>query len=101
MRLLDLCEPGADRLRIRVPWRTDSRPPQGVLQGAFAFLGVAEFQMRLAAVRRDHPARRRAAALGRQVTAAVDELEASGALTLAGFQVVTAIRRRLGTLTAV
>ena len=98
MRLLDLSEPEADRLRIRVPWRKDARPPQGVLQGAFAFLGVAEFQIRLAAIRRDRPAMHQAAALGQQVAAAVDELEASGALTLAGFQVVTAIRRRLGTL---
>ncbi|GAA3597821.1 HEXXH motif domain-containing protein [Kineosporia mesophila] len=38
--------PGEDGPRFYVPWRLDPRPPMGMLHGAYAHLGVAEFWRR-------------------------------------------------------
>jgi uncharacterized protein len=42
--LLDVCAmfDGRDERRLSVPWRTDPRPIEGVLQGAYAFLALAD-----------------------------------------------------------
>jgi uncharacterized protein len=76
-----------DGRRYYAPWRTDPRPIAGLLQGAYAFLGVTDFwrrQRQLAA----GPARRRADeefALWRAGTVRVIEtLLSSGRLTLDG-----------------
>jgi hypothetical protein len=34
---------GEDDVLLYAPWRTDPRPPMGVLHGAYSFAGVAEF----------------------------------------------------------
>ncbi len=67
------------------PWRRDSRPIGGLLQGVYAFLGVADAWRSL----RECPgladlAGREFAALREQVNCALTELEAAGALTAAG-----------------
>ncbi|MCM3882874.1 HEXXH motif domain-containing protein [Frankia sp. R82] len=39
----DLLDPAAAARRYRVPWRDDPRPARGMLQGMYAFFGVADF----------------------------------------------------------
>ncbi|MEV1245321.1 HEXXH motif domain-containing protein [Nonomuraea sp. NPDC050022] len=79
-----LVEPDDEGLRFYAPWREDPRPASGLLQGAYAYLGVSAFWRR----QRAHEpgihahsefARWRAGALG-----AVDTLMTSGLLTPAG-----------------
>jgi HEXXH motif-containing protein len=77
-----------DGQRYYAPWRTDPRPASGLLQGAYAFLGVSGFwrHQRLAA--RELPVRQRAQAefaRWREGAAlAVETLLSSGQLTPAG-----------------
>ncbi|GAA4258988.1 aKG-HExxH-type peptide beta-hydroxylase [Dactylosporangium darangshiense] len=40
--IVDLCEEGSPE-RLHAPWRLDPRPPEAMLQGIYAHLGVADF----------------------------------------------------------
>jgi HEXXH motif-containing protein len=42
--VLELCDPSdpTTRIRLRVPWRPDPRPVEGVLQGTYAHLAIAD-----------------------------------------------------------
>ncbi len=77
-----------DGQRYYAPWRTDPRPASGLLQGAYAFLGVSGFwrHQRLAA--RELPVRQRAQAEFARwregAAVAVGTLLGSGQLTPAG-----------------
>jgi uncharacterized protein len=87
-----------DNRRYYAPWRDDPRPLRGLLQGAYAYLGVSGFWRR----QRRFPAGRRQPetefARWREVTAGVVEtLRSSGGLTPAGFEFVS---RMAGTLAA-
>jgi HEXXH motif-containing protein len=91
-----------DGRRFYAPWREDPRPISGLLQGAYAYLGVSGFwqhQRHLeegAAGIRAHAefARWRAAA-----AQAADTLRASGRLTPAGLDFVQGMTRTLSTWT--
>ncbi len=80
--LVDLCEPTAHPARYRVGWRTDPRPVEAVLQGAYAHVAVTEVWR---ARRHTSSSPRRAefeyAYWRAQTTAAVDALLASDELT--------------------
>jgi uncharacterized protein len=87
--LVTLTEPDDDR-RYYAPWRDDPRPLGGLLQGAYAYLGVSGFWER----QRRFPARPRQPetefARWREVTAgAVETIRSSGRLTPAGLDFVT------------
>ncbi len=78
------------------PWRTDRRPTGGLIQGVFAFLGIADTWCGLRAA----PALRELAtdqfAFAReQVHAGLTALEASAELTPAGRQLTQGMRRAL------
>ena len=71
--------------KLWAPWRTDPRPLGGLLQGVYAFLGVADTWRALAA----RPAlgdlaMREFAEAREQVDVALGELTGAGALTPAG-----------------
>jgi uncharacterized protein len=89
MNLVTLTEPDDDR-RYYAPWRDDPRPLGGLLQGAYAYLGVSGFwrrQRRVAAGPRQPETE---FARWREVTAAaVDTLLSSGRLTPAGLDFVS------------
>jgi HEXXH motif-containing protein len=77
-----------DGQRYYAPWRTDPRPASGLLQGAYAFLGVSGFWREQRRAPPESPVRQRADAEfarwrdGAALTA--DTLLKSGQLTLAG-----------------
>jgi uncharacterized protein len=97
--LLDLCDllDPQDRQSLRVGWRPDPRPIEGVLQGTYAHLAVADVWRRRAAGWR--PAAQPAAAhfaRYRDWTAeAIETLMNSGALTAPGEQFVNAMAKTL------
>ncbi|MEU7068617.1 HEXXH motif-containing putative peptide modification protein [Streptomyces narbonensis] len=89
--------------RHHAPWRDDPRPLSGLLQGAYAFLGITDFWSR----RLDRaPAAERASAefefaLGlRQTREAVETLGADPALTAHGRRFVRGMAARLTAWTA-
>ncbi|WP_406044541.1 HEXXH motif domain-containing protein [Micromonospora sp. NBC_00898] len=95
--LITLCE-GGDRIRYYAPWRDDPRPLVGVLQGAYAFVGITQFWR----VHRHHapPADRAAAdfefALWRRQTVGVLRvMTASGRLTGHGQRFVETLHAEL------
>jgi HEXXH motif-containing protein len=79
------------------PWRDDPRPFSGVLQGAYAFFGVADFWRKLCYAR-SPTARRRAetnfAMRRRNVSDALAIVAESGKLTDTGQVFVRAMRKR-------
>lgn len=80
------------------PWRRDPRPVAGLLQGAYAYLGIVSFWRRYHPTASEREARRArfAYALWRRSTlAAVDDLLASGDLTELGLWFVTTMRECL------
>jgi HEXXH motif-containing protein len=87
-----------DGRRFYAPWRDDPRPASGLLQGAYAYLGVSRFWLRQRqldqgdAALRAHAefARWRGAAMG-----AVQTLQASGLLTIYGTDFVDRMARAL------
>ncbi|TNH30994.1 FxsB family radical SAM/SPASM domain protein [Micromonospora orduensis] len=97
--LYDLVEPGSPA-RLRVAWRPDPRPLEGVLQGAYAHLAVAEvWHARAVADRPADPMAATLAARYRTWTGqALDALAASGSLTGAGDRFVEGMRRALAEL---
>jgi HEXXH motif-containing protein len=90
--LLPLTDPD-DRGRYFAPWRTDPRPLAGLLQGVYAFVGVADTwralrevpDLRQAAVARFAEARL-------QVDRGLTAIEESGALTTDGSALVARLR---------
>ncbi len=86
-----------DGRRYYAPWRDDPRPLGGLLQGAYAYLGVSAFWRRQRNVPDSQPradiefARWRAAA-----ARAVETLRSSGRLTRAGLRFTGAMARTLG-----
>ena len=59
--LVTLCKPD-DGQRYYAPWREDPRPASGLLQGAYAFLGVSGYWRRQCAAAPEPEVRERAAA---------------------------------------
>lgn len=92
---LPLTQPDDGR-RYYAPWRADPRPLGGLLQGAYAYLGVSGFwrRQRLQAGYEEHGdaqfARWRAAA-----NLVVDTMLASGGLSSAGEEFVSGMKRTL------
>ncbi|MFC0006262.1 FxsB family cyclophane-forming radical SAM/SPASM peptide maturase [Micromonospora siamensis] len=92
--LVDLVD-SASPVLTRVAWRTDPRPAEGVLQGAYAHLAVTEV-WRARARRPDADVARRHAARYRDWTRdALDALLAGGALTGTGERFVRRMRDTL------
>jgi HEXXH motif-containing protein len=87
-----------DGRRYYAPWRDDPRPAYGLLQGSYAYLGVAEFWRRQHRFERDAEAFRARVELARwrrgayQVTGT---LLASGSLNERGEEFVACMRRTL------
>ncbi|MFI6453213.1 HEXXH motif domain-containing protein [Streptosporangium amethystogenes] len=87
-----------DGRRYYAPWRDDPRPAYGLLQGSYAYLGVAEFWRRQHRFERDAEAFRARVELARwrrgayQVTGT---LLASGSLNERGEEFVAGMRRTL------
>ncbi|GGM39713.1 FxsB family cyclophane-forming radical SAM/SPASM peptide maturase [Dactylosporangium sucinum] len=77
----------ADRRTVRVPWREDPRPVEGVLQGTYAFVAVADLWRARPGPTADQY---RAWASG-----AVDALLEGGGLTPAGQEFVSRLRSTL------
>ncbi|MDG4759426.1 FxsB family cyclophane-forming radical SAM/SPASM peptide maturase [Micromonospora sp. WMMD710] len=94
--LYDLVEPG-HTTRIRVPWRPDPRPVEGVLQGVYAHLAVTQvWQARAAAGVSAHPdASAHAARFLAWTRDGADALLASRSLTVAGERFVERVRQAL------
>jgi HEXXH motif-containing protein len=87
-----------DNRRFYAPWRDDPRPADGLLQGAYAYLGVAEFWRGQQDV--DHGSTQRRAqaefARWREATALVTRiLLTSGVLTAEGMRFCAAMERTL------
>ncbi|MEU4216604.1 HEXXH motif domain-containing protein [Actinoplanes sp. NPDC026623] len=89
LHLARLTDP-ADERRYFAPWRTDPRPLPGLLQGVYAFAGVADTWLAL----RDAEAiaTRRFAETRLQVDRGLTSIEESGSLTPAGEEFVAALR---------
>ncbi|MBQ1033632.1 FxsB family radical SAM/SPASM domain protein [Micromonospora sp. C97] len=91
--LYDLVEPGQGT-RIRVPWRPDPRPPEGVLQGVYAHLAVTQV-WRSRADTDDPDASAQAAHFRAWTRDGVEALLASRSLTAAGERFVGQLRHAL------
>jgi HEXXH motif-containing protein len=100
MHVLDLCLPDSSGVRIAVPWKRDGRPPRGALQGAYAFLALAEVSASMAAATGDSGRNRDAVTTARGIAATLDALESADALTDAGQDLVSGLRERLDALGA-
>ena len=87
---------GNGECRFYAPWRDDPRPASGLLQGAYAFLGVAGFWLRQSRLPDGEPALVEFARWLSAVRTAVDALFSSGELTAAGHAFVSGIDRTLG-----
>jgi HEXXH motif-containing protein len=98
--LVRLHVPGGTE-RHFAPWRVDARPTGGLLQGVYAFLGIAHTWRALS----EAPAHREVALLNfatvcRQVRAGLAALEASAELTARGRDFVAGLRDALAPLLA-
>jgi HEXXH motif-containing protein len=98
--LVPLIDP-ADERRYFAPWRTDPRPLAGLLQGVYAFVGVADTWR---ALRGDDgiaaAAERQFAEARLQVDRGLAAVEGSGALTPEGEALAAQLRRTTDTLLA-
>jgi len=91
----------ADRRRYFAPWRTDPRPLAGLLQGVYAFVGVADTWLALRDVDGVGPvAEMRFAEARLQVDRGLAAIEGSGALTASGVAVAAGLRRATDRLLA-
>jgi HEXXH motif-containing protein len=87
-----LSDPTSTELHF-APWRTDPRPVSGLLQGVYAFLGIADLWRRfLRSPALAHQAEREYAVVREQVRSGLTSLEASTALTEAGRRFTAGIR---------
>jgi uncharacterized protein len=96
--LVPLCS-GSDQPRYFAPWRRDPRPISGLIQGAYAFAGVADTWHRL----RSSPevstvAEWRFAEIREQVWLVIDTLSRSADLTPAGRSFVAGMRTAVQTM---
>jgi HEXXH motif-containing protein len=95
--LTQLTDPD-DNGRYFAPWRTDPRPLAGLLQGVYAFVGVADTWRGL---RAEIPAATARFAESRlQVDRGLTAIEGSGALTAPGWKFVAELRRSADRLLA-
>ncbi len=88
----------ADERRYFAPWRTDPRPLSGLLQGVYAFVGVADTWRALQG--RVGSATARFAEARLQVDRGLAAIEESGALTHEGEAFVARLRRTADSLLA-
>jgi HEXXH motif-containing protein len=87
--------------RHAAPWRTDPRPTSGLIQGVYAFLGVADTWRALrAAPGLEELATRQFAVTREQVRRGLDALEGSAELTSAGRAFAAGMRSSLDSLLA-
>ncbi|GII03921.1 aKG-HExxH-type peptide beta-hydroxylase [Planobispora takensis] len=99
---VDLTLPDDGR-RYYAPWRPDPRPAYGLLQGAYAFMGVADFWRRRRGLERGAAAFRAQVELVRWREGAhlvIGTLLDSGGLTGRGEEFVTGMRRTVERLLA-
>jgi HEXXH motif-containing protein len=90
--LLPLTDPSDDR-RYFAPWRVDPRPLSGLLQGVYAFVGVADTWRALRATdSAGQVAEREFAEARLQVDRGLEAVERSGALTTAGVRLAARLR---------
>jgi HEXXH motif-containing protein len=90
--LVPLSDPDDDR-RYFAPWRTDPRPLPGLLQGVYAFVGVADAWRALRDAEDLGPLAEKEFAYARlQVHAGLTAVENCDALTSAGHTVVSGLR---------
>jgi uncharacterized protein len=83
----------ADERRYFAPWRTDPRPLAGLLQGIYAFVGVADTWRALRSVDRlAHTAEQQFAEARLQVDRGLAAVEGSDSLTAAGEALVARLR---------
>jgi HEXXH motif-containing protein len=96
VRLVEVeAEPGR---MFYAPWRSDPRPPAGLLQGAYAFLGLVDFWHAQQSVGSSAARRRAAFEFARwrgAVDSVLDTLAGSGTLTAQGLRFVCGMRERL------
>lgn len=98
--LVPMSDP-ADQNRYFAPWRTDPRPLAGLLQGVYAFVGVADTWRALRHVDGLRPEAERQFATARlQVHTGLDAIEGAGALTPAGHALVGRLRQTTDALLA-
>lgn len=91
--LFDLYDP-SDFHRYYAPWRDDPRPLEGLFQGAYAHLAVADFwRVRRFAAAGDAEAVAAFAESRQAVLAAIDTISRSGSLTELGQRFVGQMRR--------
>lgn len=91
--LAPLSDPADDR-RYFAPWRVDPRPLAGLMQGVYAFVGVADTWRALRAVDAlTDSAERHFAEARLQVDRGLAAIETSGALTGQGETMAAALRR--------
>jgi HEXXH motif-containing protein len=95
--LIRLTDP-ADNRRFFAPWRTDPRPLSGLLQGVYAFVGVADTWRALQGTATVATARFSEARL--QADRGLTAIEESGALTVEGQRFVAGLRRTADRLLA-
>jgi HEXXH motif-containing protein len=98
--LVPLYVPGGSEMHF-APWRTDPRPTGGLIQGVYAFLGVADVWRGLrAAPGLEKPATEQFAIVREQVRAGLAALERSTELTQEGVSFVAGMRSSLNRLNA-
>jgi HEXXH motif-containing protein len=99
LHLVRLVEAGAEPDRtFYAPWRSDPRPLAGLLQGAYAFLGMVEFWHGQRSVGSPAARRRAVVEFARwrgAVDAVLDTLAGSGALTAQGRRFLRGMRGRI------
>ncbi|WP_063819176.1 FxsB family cyclophane-forming radical SAM/SPASM peptide maturase [Herbidospora cretacea] len=83
-----------DHRRFYAPWRPDPRPLEGLLQGTYAHIAVADFWRRRRHVEPD-PAHHEFARWRAQTAEAIETLAGSGALTELGADFVARMRDTL------
>jgi uncharacterized protein len=90
--LMPMTDPADDR-RYFAPWRVDPRPISGLLQGVYAFVGVADTWRALRGVAgAEATADREFAEARLQVDRGLDAVERSGSLTPDGVQLAARMR---------
>jgi HEXXH motif-containing protein len=99
LHLTPLLQDNQDRATWYAPWRPDPRPMAGLLQGVYAFFGIAEFWRRQRVAETD-PARQEMAAFEfayarRQTWIGLGIVARSALLTEMGVRFVEILRRRL------
>lgn len=94
--LVPLTRPDDGR-RFYAPWREDPRPISGLLQGAYAYLGVSGFWRRQRELRHELDAQVEFARWREAAALAADVLQSSGQLTDAGGDFVQAMAATLET----